>query len=142
MISAIRNYFPLFWVISFLYFVMQWVFFPENQRSLIIGIVVLLVLSLNQMIDFKTRFTALPFSKMSFAKPHIWIRMGVILSIFGMLNYLIYKNDHYWDMTGHLTNTLSDETTEVLQKVKDPVQFTIVSSPEQRSEIIKFVKIR
>ncbi|MEK6222402.1 MAG: GldG family protein [Chloroflexota bacterium] len=63
------------------------------------------------------------------------VLMLAFTGILIVINYLVYKNPQDWDITEDKTNTLSEDTINVLDKLEDPVQavgfFSVDSSSSE-----------
>ncbi len=51
----------------------------------------------------------------------------LIFIILGFINYLAYKNPVVWDITKNKSNSLTDQTYQVLERAEGEIEFTIFS---------------
>jgi ABC-type uncharacterized transport system involved in gliding motility auxiliary subunit len=65
----------------------------------------------------------------------------LILAIFGLLNYLGNKNFREFDITREKRNSLSEQTTKVVNLIKAPLTMTVFSRREEWQGILNLLKL-
>ena len=49
----------------------------------------------------------------------------LMFCIFGMVNYIVFKNNTYFDLTQQKVHTLSNQSKSILKDLKTPLKFTL-----------------
>ncbi len=136
--------FPLWIIMDVLVFIASmalWIAAPEfvvlNVSLTIFAIAlggVLMIVKLDEIRDFVK-------SKYFYKVLHHTINTILIVSILGLLNYLGNRNFREFDLTKEKKNSLTDQTTKVLEMVKSPLKFTLFSKREEWGPIMNVLKM-
>jgi hypothetical protein len=108
-----------------------WITFPEliilNISLMSIGIIILGVVFWPNReeiyINVTSRFAKRLYNQL--------FNVGLVFCILAMLQYLVYKNSYYLDITKQKQNTLSDQTKEILKSFSGPIEFTYFGNRNQ-----------
>lgn len=136
--------FPLWVIIDLLLFVSVlslWITAPEHL-TLNIGLTVFslalgLVLLLMRREQVKIFVTSTYFKKVALHGTNVLL----VLSILALVNYLGNKNFKEFDMTKENRNSLTDQTSKVLEMVKSPLTITVFSRREEWQGILTILKL-
>ncbi len=72
---------------------------------------------------------------------HHSITMFLVFAILGVLNYLGNKNFREFDLSREKRNSLTDQTTKVLEIIKSPLTMTLFSKREEWAPILNILKM-
>jgi hypothetical protein len=65
----------------------------------------------------------------------------LVSSILGMLNYLIYKNDHYFDFTTQGVHSLSDQSKKIAEDLTDELSFILYARRENWDRFLNLLNL-
>lgn len=136
--------FPLWVIIDVLIFltaVALWISAPE-YKTLNIGLTVFaaalgFLLMFSKFEEIKTYVRSAYFEKVLLHG----INVLLVICILGVMNYLGNKNFKEFDLTKEKRNSLTDQTTKVLQLVKSPLKMTVFARREEWNGIINLLKL-
>lgn len=69
------------------------------------------------------------------------INVALILSIFGVVNYLGNKNFKEFDLTKESRNSLTDQSKKVLEMIKSPLKMTVFAKREEWASMLNLLKL-
>jgi ABC-type uncharacterized transport system involved in gliding motility auxiliary subunit len=136
--------FPL-WVIMdvliFLAAVALWIAVPEF-KTLNIGVTVF-AFALGFLLLFVKFEEIKIFVRSKYFEKVLYHGINILLvfSILGVLNYLGNKNFKEFDLTKEKRNSLTDQTTKVLEMIKDPLKMTVFAKREEWAGMLNLLKL-
>ncbi len=69
------------------------------------------------------------------------MNVGLVLAIVGVINYLGNKNYSEFDLTFEKRNSLTDQTTKVLEMIKAPLTLTVFAKREEWKSMLDMLKL-
>ncbi len=70
------------------------------------------------------------------------LNLFLIICILGLLNFLIYKNDYYVDLTKHKLNSLSKQSIQAIKKLKgEKLSIQLFSTKNSRKKYLNLLKL-
>ena len=128
-------------ILIYLIVIALWISIPE-ETVLNLGVsAAALILSVILILTNRERFyifyTSLFFKKFTSAVVSIFL----IAVILGFVNYLSFKNGRIWDVTVTKMNSLTDQTYEVLDSIKEPLKIRVFSLKKNFEQIQYFLEL-
>ena len=136
--------FPLWVIIDVLVFlaaISLWIAAPE-YKTLNFGLTAFSV-ALGFLLMFSKFEEIKVFVRSSYFEKVLYHGINVLLiaSILGIVNYLGNKNFKEFDITKEKRNSLTEQTTKVLEMVKAPLKLTVYSKREEWAGILNLLKL-
>jgi ABC-type uncharacterized transport system involved in gliding motility auxiliary subunit len=136
--------FPLWVIIDVLIFlavIALWIAAPEF-KTLNIGLTVF-SFSLGFLLMFVKYEEIKVFVRSNYFEKVLYhsINILLVISILGVLNYLGNKNFKEFDLTNEKRNSLTDQTSKVLEMVQKPLQMTVFAKREEWGPMLNLLKL-
>ncbi|MCF8060446.1 MAG: GldG family protein [Bacteriovoracaceae bacterium] len=120
----------LFGILNFLLYLViigMWISIPDNMTLNLFTTLAALVLTCGLILANRQSFSK--FYRSLYFKNFIGAMVSafLVLVILGFINFLSYKNVVVWDVTKNKSNSLTDQTVQLLKEVDGEIEFTIFS---------------
>lgn len=129
-------------VISFLLFIASGTMFVVASEFRVFNYSLLIAAALiASVITFLKRSELITFAKSKLFKSLLreTLTMALVLSILGIINYIVFKNNRSFDLTKNKIHSLSEQTEKVLKTIgKNQVEFILYA---KRSDWERYLKL-
>ncbi|MCY4643181.1 MAG: Gldg family protein [Bacteriovoracales bacterium] len=69
------------------------------------------------------------------------VQAFLLFCIFGLINYLVYKNPFQWDLTSNKINSLHKQTIQILKKIEHPISFKVYAKRKNATAILALLEL-
>ncbi len=122
-------------IIFYLTLMATWIAIPDEMTLNVTLSVFNLCFTGMMIIWDKKRFSLFYQSEKFKGISDTFISAILILCIFGLLNYWVFKHPSFIDLSHNSNNSLTDQTINVLEDLEKPLSFKIFSTKEQMTPI-------
>ena len=118
-----------------------WIATPE-YRTLNVGLTVF-AMALAVLLLFMRWQEVTVYVKSQYFKRVLYhvLNVALVISIVGVINYLGNKNYKEFDLTVEKRNSLTDQTSKVLEMVKEPLTMTVYAKREEWKPVLDLLKL-
>lgn len=137
------NFFAIFFIISLYLITLTLYVVAEEFSSFNLSLLIACVVSTGLYFIWK-RKQLLEISKTAFFKNFLTnvITVFLIAAILGMINYLVAKNDRLFDFTMSKIHSLSDQSKQVIARLKDDeLKLTLFAKREDWARYLNLIRL-
>ena len=118
-----------------------WIAAPE-YKTLNIGLTVF-ALTLGTLLAFMRWQELVVFVKSKYFKHVLYhvLNACLVIAILGVLNYVGNKNYREFDLTSEKRNSLTDQTSKVMEMIKGPLEITVYAKREEWKPMLDLLKL-